>query len=90
MKGNNELHLCIAEMLVAVQEYLNKRMGLYAPVAKDIGYESHTFKIRLAEKEIQEMEADPCPQCIKGAVCRNPTCGRLKLPLDHPYRNNPV
>lgn len=31
MQGRNELHLCGAEMAVAVQEYLNKRMGQYAP-----------------------------------------------------------
>jgi hypothetical protein len=31
-------------------------------------------------------ETDPCPGCYKGAVCRTPSCGRLKLPIDHPYR----
>jgi len=31
-------------------------------------------------------EADPCPGCRKGGVCRTPKCGRLKLPIDHPYR----
>lgn len=29
---------------------------------------------------------DPCPGCRKGGVCRTPKCGRLKLPVDHPYR----
>ena len=31
--------------------------------------------------------ADPCPQCRRGGVCRTPTCRRLQLPVDHPYRN---
>ena len=30
---------------------------------------------------------DPCPGCHKGVVCRTPKCGRLKLPVDHPYRS---
>ena len=33
---------------------------------------------------------DPCPGCRKGGVCRTPSCGRLKLPADHPYRTAPV
>lgn len=32
-------------------------------------------------------EHDPCPGCIRGGVCRTPKCGRLALPLDHPFRN---
>lgn len=32
---------------------------------------------------------DPCPGCVKGGVCRTPTCGRLKLPVDHPFRSGP-
>jgi len=34
-------------------------------------------------------EADPCPGCRKGIVCRTPKCGRLKLPADHPLRTVP-
>jgi len=30
---------------------------------------------------------DPCPQCQRGFVCRTPKCGRLQLPVDHPYRS---
>ena len=33
-----------------------------------------------------ETVSDPCPGCAKGGVCRTPTCGRLKLPVDHPLR----
>lgn len=88
MRGNNVLQLCTAELLVAVQEYLNKRMCNYAPLASDIQARDGTFYISLKEQPKQEMEADPCPQCIRGATCRTPSCGRLKLPLDHPYRNN--
>jgi len=38
---------------------------------------------RAGELNAQE---DPCPGCRKGGVCRTPACGRLKLPVDHPYR----
>ena len=34
-------------------------------------------------------EVDPCPGCFKGGVCRTFKCGRLKLPTDHPLRNQP-
>jgi hypothetical protein len=60
MKGSNELHLCTAEMMVAVQEYLDKRMAGYAPsvdtvrVEKDVG--CLTFIVVLKEKE------PPCPK----------------------------
>jgi hypothetical protein len=55
MNGRNELHLCTAEMMVAVQEYLNKRMAAYAPAvtgirAKD-GSTAPTFVILLEAKE---------------------------------------
>jgi hypothetical protein len=32
---------------------------------------------------------DPCPGCRKGVVCKTPSCERLKLPADHPYRTTP-
>lgn len=32
-------------------------------------------------------QEDPCPGCHKGGVCRTPKCGRLKLPVDHPFRS---
>ena len=91
MRGNNILQLCTAELLVAVQEYLDKRMRNYAPLANDIQAREGSFYILLKEQPTQEQEseADPCPQCIRGAVCRTPSCGRLKLPLDHTYRNSP-
>jgi hypothetical protein len=34
----------------------------------------------------EEKYHDPCPNCMKGSVCRTMYCGRLKLPLDHPVR----
>ena len=37
--------------------------------------------------QMQPAQDDPCPGCRKGAVCRTPKCGRLKLPVDHPYRS---
>lgn len=66
MRGNNILQLCTAELLVAVQEYLDKRMRNYAPLAYDIQARDGTFYILLKEQPKQEMEADPCPQCIEG------------------------
>lgn len=36
-----------------------------------------------------EQQADPCPGCRMGGVCRTPSCGRLKLPVDHPFRSAP-
>ncbi len=42
-----------------------------------------------APPQDDEERDDPCPGCVRGAVCRTPACGRLKLPLDHPYRTTP-
>ena len=33
-----------------------------------------------------KQDTDPCAGCPKGAVCKTPTCGRLKLPVDHVLR----
>jgi hypothetical protein len=35
----------------------------------------------------KQKEYDPCIGCLVGTVCRTPNCGRLKLPVDHPFRN---
>ena len=35
----------------------------------------------------QTAQTDPCPGCRKCGVCRTPNCGRLKLPVDHPFRS---
>ena len=51
MIGSNELHLCKAEMMVAVQEYLDKRMGPYAPEVFDIGERGGTFRVVLVERK---------------------------------------
>lgn len=42
------------------------------------------FESRPASPTAQD---DPCPGCRKGGVCRTPKCGRLRLPLDHPFRS---
>ena len=34
----------------------------------------------------EDLVEDPCPACMRGAVCRTPACGRLKLDPDHPLR----
>jgi len=36
-----------------------------------------------------DQSPDPCPRCRMGGVCRTPSCGRLKLPVDHPFRSAP-
>lgn len=51
MIGSNELHLCKAEMMVALQEYLDKRMGPYAPEVFGIGERDGTFRIILVERK---------------------------------------
>lgn len=56
MKGTNELHLCKAEMLVALQEYLDKRLGPYAPQAVNVRAtpDSATFIVALTAKPSPE------------------------------------
>lgn len=49
----------------------------------DKGYEESTHEKQQAWAIRRE---DPCPACAPGHVCRTPSCGRLKLPLDHPLR----
>ena len=56
MNGHNELHLCPAEMVVAMQEYLNKRMTSYAPTVAHVTVtgtmsSTQTFVISLKAKE---------------------------------------
>jgi hypothetical protein len=52
MKGNNSLILCMAEMKIAMQEYLNKRLGAYAPEVRNIkvNVSEHTFEIQMQEQ----------------------------------------
>mgnify|MGYP000884965132 CR=1 FL=1 len=40
MRGFNRLDLCPAEMQVAMQEYVNKRFGTYAPSVAAVTFES--------------------------------------------------
>lgn len=53
MKGRNELHLCEAEMIVALQEYLVKRMAAFAPIVTGVSlsdrYDGKTFIVSLSE-----------------------------------------
>jgi len=83
MQGKNELHLCEAELVVAVQEYLHKRWGYYTPKVVGIGYNNHTYKVSLeglwgVVEDTVAAKPDPCPQCVPGAICRTPSCGRAK------------
>lgn len=85
MQGKNELHLCEAELVVAVQEYLLKRWGAYTPKAIGITYNNHTYRVTLegmfgvVASDPNAAKSDPCPQCIPGGVCRTASCGRAKL-----------
>lgn len=49
MKGNNELMLNEATLIEAMQEYLNKRMGDFAPAVKAVKwggkYEGFTVSV---------------------------------------------
>lgn len=47
------------------------------------GYEESTHE---KQQKFAIRREDPCPGCNPGGVCRTPSCGRLKLPLDHPLR----
>ena len=54
MQGNNTLVLCMAEMIVAMQEYIDKRLGEHAPKVTNIKFSSvadWTFSIELTDKK---------------------------------------
>lgn len=53
MQGSNQLTLCMSELLVAVQEYLDKRMTTYAPKAVHVNVDRNdsTFTINLKPKD---------------------------------------
>jgi hypothetical protein len=50
MIGRNELKLCAAEMLVALQEYIDKRWGAYSPKAIDVQHNKDMYTITLEGK----------------------------------------
>ena len=52
MKGRNEITLCALEMHVAIQEYLDKRMTVYAPRVTSVKVDGcgDGFTIRVEEK----------------------------------------
>ena len=57
MKGNNEFHFNEATMIEAVQEYLNKRMGEFAPTVTSFSQSEYGLFII----ETREVEAvRPC------------------------------
>ena len=43
MKGNNELHLCMASVVEAMQDYLKKLMGDQAPEITSVGFRQDTL-----------------------------------------------
>lgn len=54
MKGNNTLVLCMAEMRVAVQEYIDKRLGEFAPrvnMIKQSAVGDWSFSVELTDQE---------------------------------------
>jgi len=59
MQGNNEFHICGVEMQKAMQEWLDKRMGEYAPEVTDVSEDkgpgkTKTFIISTTEKAEEE------------------------------------
>ena len=52
MNGSNQLILCQAELMVALQEYLDKRMGNYAPAVVGVceNKAEYNFVVDLVEK----------------------------------------
>lgn len=55
MRGNNTLQLNEATLKEALQEYLEKRMGAYAPIVGSVrmGSDNHTrdFLVDVSERE---------------------------------------
>lgn len=51
MIGVNKLELCKLELLVAIQEYLDKRLTTYAPVAIDFTTKETNFSFVITVKE---------------------------------------
>lgn len=49
MKGCNRLDLCASEMMVAMQEYVNTRLGVYAPVVTAVAVEDGRFMVYLTD-----------------------------------------
>lgn len=71
----------IGEFLNAVQQQLERA----AEIHDDKGYQIGTVE---GQEAFDIKRNDPCSGCKPGGVCRTPSCGRLKLPLDHPLRTN--
>lgn len=59
---------------------LLQKLGLNPEQYRTCGGTINHLKVKAAILNPSEyLVEDPCPQCIKGGVCRTPTCGRLKL-----------
>ena len=61
----------------------NRKLEAAASLHDDKGYEVGTAE---GQAKADILRHDPCRSCRPGSVCRTPSCGRLKLPLDHPLR----
>ena len=64
MIGNNELRLCKAEMQVALQEYLDARMGKYAPSVSDVAERDHAFRVTLVERKADRAQVITPPEMV--------------------------
>jgi len=95
MIGRNELKLCAAEMLVALQEYLDKRWGAYSSKAIDVQYHNHMYTITLEGESgtvpvsppLMPVYPDPCPWCVPGTMCSHVNCGRYAISNKGGVRN---
>lgn len=56
MKGCNEIHMNHATVMEALQEYLDKRMGEYAPRVASIRSNQDTIIVSTSSEDKQEGE----------------------------------
>ena len=78
------------DMLVAELDYENRllraRNERLTNENEALEKQVKDLRDRLAQPQASGESDDPCPGCPKGRVCRSPSCGRLALPENHPYR----
>ena len=70
-----------AKQVPAIQDP-DDESGRYMPMRKT---PAGNFTLALYAAPVVQ-QADPCPGCQRGGVCKTPECGRLKLPTNHPLR----
>jgi len=69
----------------SLEEALSLRKSLEDEKSEVDSLKARLFEMQEAAKNLA-LGQDPCPGCPKGHVCRTPNCGRLALPVKHPFR----